>query len=164
MTATFRVARVLLALAAVFAAGTGSVRAADPTPTPVPLIGGVLDAKEGHVTVTSRSTQTVSVSMGGEGPFTLEADHFTLDPGESRTLAVAGESNGTVEAHFAPIGEAEAGDSATVTLTVGVPQPAPWTPPWGAILAAAVGALVVLRGLVAVSRLRRRFRIVRVDP
>lgn len=108
----------------------------------------------------SQSTMPAVVTLAGDGPFALADDEFSLDPGESRRVAVTGDSRDEVSARFAQSG-AVAGHSSAVTLRVSFPEPAPWTPPWGAILAAAAGVLVALRGLIAARRVASRHQITR---
>ena len=65
-----------------------------------------------------------------------------------------------------PATTAEIAQKVAVQLTAHVYQERPFDPRSlvPSVLGAIVALLVILRGLVAVSRLRRRYRIVRAEP
>lgn len=159
MRTTLRVARVLLALAAIYAAGAGGVRAASPQPD---LIGGALSATPGAVTLTSQSTIPVAVSMTADGPFTLEPSAFSLDPGETVTMAVRGDAAGRVSADLSVLEPAAAGESSSVTLQVAFPRERPFN--WLVLIPVGLAVVVGLGGIHLGLRASRRYTIVRREP
>lgn len=153
MKTVLRAVVLVASVIAIAMAGAAGVRAADPSATPPALIGGALDAKSEAVTLTSTATMPVAVAMTTDGPFTLTPTEFTLDPGETMTMAVTGDARGRISASLSILDANIDGDTSSVTLNVAFPLPAPWTPPWNLIL----GALALAGVLVVVAVRVRRF-------
>jgi plastocyanin len=151
MKTAIRAATVLTVLAGLWLAGAAGVRAADPD-----LIGGQLSATPSAVTLTSQSTVAVRVEMATDGAFTLTPAAFTIDPGETVTMAVTGDPSGTVSASMFVLETVGAGETSSVTLEVGFPAPAaPGSPI--PLLLAALAALVAT--YAAIRWLRRHLQI-----
>lgn len=150
---------VVAALAAIFLAA-GAVSAASPD-----LIGGKLTAGTTTVTLTSQATIPVMVSMHPDGPFTLDRTTFTLDPGETVTIAISGSATGRVSATLRALVPPVGGELASVTLEVAFAAPVPAAPSAPADLPIVLlgAATLILVGLVLALRWLRpwRWRIVR---
>lgn len=161
MKTTARAAVALIVLAGLALAGATGLRAA--SPSPVPIIGGDLNAYTDRVVVTSRSTFPVSVTVTPEAEdVTVTPSAFRLDPGESIELTVEGDARGMVAAKMESIRPAGEGDTSGVTLEVAFPAPLKPSPPWPWIVASIVGLIVLS---VALMRLRPwEWRVTRASP
>jgi hypothetical protein len=146
--------RVALAVLAALFMLAGPASAADPD-----YIGGKLSASPTRAQLTSQGTVPTQVTMAVEGAFTVSPLAFTIDPGETVTMAVTGDPHGFLSATLQPL-HAEAGDNAAVTLRLSLdPLPVSQSPPYAPI----GGLLAALAVIVALRRLRPwRWRMVRV--
>jgi hypothetical protein len=143
-----RAAVVLLAVLGLASAGSGAVRAADPT------LGGTLGATASVVVVDSAATIPVSVTLSTPPGWVLEETSFAMHPGDRHTVPVVqvGE-DGQVIATMTAI-EVPAGmDKASLVLALGLPKPAAF-PLLPVGLAVLLGAVLV----VALLEYRRRSR------
>ena len=145
---------VLTAILAIALAG-GSASAASPE---VGTVGGRLAAVDHTVTVTSQGTLPVRVTMSAE-VVDLTLDSFDLQPGETRELSFTGDPVGRVYATFSTRTTADASDSNSLTLSVGLKPYTPpfdWTPVGLLILLSTACVLVALRVRPWEFRLARR--------
>lgn len=111
------------------------------------LIGGTLSVSPKEVILTSTSTIPVGVTMTTEGPFSVIPAAFDMAPGASQAMTVTGDARGRVSATLHVL-SVQSGDTASVTLTAGMPDArAPFNPlPIGlALLILCAAGLTLLR-------------------
>jgi len=165
-TTILRAVVTLASVVAIATAGAAGVRAADPNTLGLSVYPPKIDpAQSRDVQVTNAGTLETVYTFTTPDGYSVSPATITLEPGERVTVTLNGDGEGgrlIVSGSLVSAAGANA-DTTSAGIGVVIVPSSSWPTVWRVLLAVGL-VFAVIRFLVALRRLSRKYRLTRVEP